>query len=182
MIYDQASASSFSRAKRSLSRWSGAITMQATSAKLEGNIRMSKVISIRLKDDQVERLERAARQFGRRLSETAALLLEESLRHEEFTWVEFRDSPVGRQAYIQGTRLAVWQVAWLARYFDGDADRIAAHLGVPGVAVASALAYAAAYPAEIEPAIADNSKSLDELKRLIPKLEAFEVAAAAPSG
>ncbi len=75
---------------------------------------MSKVLSLRLKDDQIERLARAARRLGRTPSETAALLLEESLREREFTFIEFRDSPVGRQAYLKGTRLAVWQVTALA--------------------------------------------------------------------
>ena len=69
---------------------------------------MSKVVSMRLKDEQVDRLERAARRLGRSPSEAAALLLEEALRQRDFALIEFRDSPVGRQAYVHGTRLAVW--------------------------------------------------------------------------
>ena len=141
---------------------------------------VSKVVSLRLKDDQVERLERAARWLGRTPSEAAALLLEESLRQREFAFVEFRDSPVGRQAYLKGTRLAVWQVVSLARSFDDDATRTAAHLEIPAVAVRAALAYAAAYPAEIEAAVADNARAAADLVRLIPDLEAVVVDAAAP--
>src|ERR687887_152608 len=89
---------------------------------------VSKVISLRLKDDQVQRLERAARRLGRSPSEAAALLLEESLRQREFAFIEFRDSPVGRQAYLQGTRLTVWQVVSLARTYGGDVAQTAAHL------------------------------------------------------
>ncbi len=44
---------------------------------------MSKVVSMRLEDDQMERLKRAARQLGRTPAETASLLLEESLRERE---------------------------------------------------------------------------------------------------
>lgn len=141
---------------------------------------MSKVMSLRLKDDQFERLGRVARRLGRTPSEAASLLLEESLRQRDFAFVEFRDSSVGRQAYLQGTRLAVWQVAALARSFDGDAARTAAHLEVPAVAVAAALAYAGAYPAEIEAAIADNAATAADLVRLIPTLEVVAVDATAP--
>lgn len=141
---------------------------------------MSKVVSLRLEDNQVERLERAARRLGCRSSEAAALLLEESLRQSEFAFIEFRDSPVGRQAYLKGTRLAAWQVAWLARSFDGDVDRIGAHLEIPAVALAGALSYAAAYPDEIEAAIADNDKTAEDLRRLIPNLEVVRIDTTAP--
>jgi uncharacterized protein (DUF433 family) len=127
----------------------------------------------------MERLERAARRLGRTPSETAALLLEESLREREFAFIEFRDSFVGRQAYIKGTRITVWQLVDIARSF-GDVGETAANLEIPAVAVSAALAYAAAYPEEIESAIADNSPTIDELKRLIPNLHIRTVDASAP--
>jgi hypothetical protein len=53
--------------------------------------------------------------LDRSTAETAARLLDEGLRREDFAMVEFRDSPVGRQAYVQGSRVAVWQVVQLQR-------------------------------------------------------------------
>jgi uncharacterized protein (DUF433 family) len=141
---------------------------------------MSRVVSLRLKDEQVERLERAARRLGRTPSETAALLLEESLRQREFAFIEFRDSPVGRQAYLQGTRLAVWQAVSLLRAFGGDVAATAAHLEMPAVMIAAALAYAEAHSTEIEAAIADQAQAGAELGRLIPNLEIVAIDAAAP--
>lgn len=141
---------------------------------------MSKVMSLRLKDDQVERLQRAARRLGRSPSEAAALLIEEALRVRDFPFIEFRDSPVGRQAYVQGTRLAVWQVAWLAQHFGREADQIAAHLELPAVGIAAALRYAAAYPSEIEAALADQTRAAADLSHLIPNLEVVDLDAAAP--
>jgi uncharacterized protein (DUF433 family) len=141
---------------------------------------MSKVVSLRLKDDQVQRLERAARRFGRTPSETAALLLEEALRQAEFAGIEFRDSAVGRQAHLKGSRLAVWQVVALARSLDGDAERAAAHLEIPKFWVQAALAYARTYPVEIDAAIADNAQDAERLTRLVPNLEVVTVDAAAP--
>ena len=148
---------------------------------------MSTVVSLRLKDKQLEALRRAARRLGRSPSETAVVLLEEALRQREFTFIQFRDSPVGRQAYLQGTRLAVWQVASLAQEYGGDAenrtadfprvDKVAQHLGLPSAGIRAALHYAAAYPEEIEAAIADSACTLAELQRLIPNLEIVEVDA-----
>lgn len=138
---------------------------------------MSTVVSLRLKDKQLEALRRAARRLGRSPSEAAVVLLEEALRQREFTFIQFRDSPVGRQAYLQGTRLAVWQVASLAREYGSDVDKVAQHLGLPATEIRAALNYAAAYPEEIEAAIADSVSTLDELERLIPNLETLEVDA-----
>lgn len=136
---------------------------------------MTKVVSMRLKEGQWERLERMARRLGRTPSETSVLLLEEALRVAEFGFIQFRDSAAGRQAYILGTSLAVWEVALLARFFDGDAERLAEYLGWPPVKVRAALHYAGAYPEEIETAIRDNEPALERLRRMLPGTETVAV-------
>ncbi len=132
---------------------------------------MSKVVSLRLKDTQVEALSRAARRMGRTPSEAAAFLLEEALRQREFAFIEFRDSPVGRQAYLQGTRLAIWQIESLARAFDRDAHRVAEHLSLPPVQIEAALRYAEAFPQEIEDAIKDNKWAASNIQRIVPGIK-----------
>jgi len=141
---------------------------------------MSKVVSLRLKDHQVEALNRAARRLGRRPSETAALLLEEALRQREFPFIEFRDSPLGRQAHLQGTRLKVWQIESLARECGREVHRVAEHLALPPVQIEAALRYAEAFPQEIEDAINDNEWAAANIERLIPGIKIFEVDAASP--
>lgn len=141
---------------------------------------MSRVVSLRLKDEKFERLQRAARQLGRSPSEAAALLLEESLRQRDHPFIQFRDSPAGRQAYLLGTRIAVWHVAALTREYDGDASKTAAYLEVPEVEVRAALAYASAYADEIEAAITDNEWVAEHLLPLTPGFEVVVVNAAAP--
>lgn len=136
---------------------------------------MSHVVSLRLRDEQMERMRRTSRRMNRTVSEAAALLLEEALRMVEFAFIQFRDSPAGRQAYIQGSSLAVWEVAALARAYGGDVGRVAAHLEWPEMKVRAALNYAAAYPDEIAEAIEDNRLGLDELGRMIPGIETFAV-------
>jgi hypothetical protein len=62
---------------------------------------MGKTVTIPLKEDQLERLQRLAQRMGKSRSAVGALLLEEALRQAEFPGIEFRDSPVGRQAYMR---------------------------------------------------------------------------------
>jgi hypothetical protein len=139
-------------------------------------VEVSKVLSLRLKDLQVERLTRLARRLGRTASETAALLLEEALRQGEFALIEFRDSGAGRQAYLKGSRLAIWQIVDFANAFERDIERTAARLEIAPAAVRVALSYEAAFPEEIEFALEDNRKSIEELRRLMPNLEVIESA------
>ena len=142
----------------------------------------STVVSLRVSESQAERLQRKARRLGRSPSETGAILLEESLRRDEFAFIDFRDSTLGRQAYIQGTRLAVWMVLKIARGYRGKAQRTAEHLGQPVSHVQAALNYARAFPDEIEAAIQDNdSYDLAKVSRMLPKARVFEVTGTKPS-
>lgn len=137
---------------------------------------MSQVVSLRLKDNQMERLRKVARRMGRTPAEVSGLLLEEGLREVEFASIEFRDSSVGRQAYIKGSSLAVWEVVMIAQDYDLDAARTAGHLDWPDFKVQAALNYAAAFPAEINDAIADNDAyDFETLRRLLPQAEEFVV-------
>jgi hypothetical protein len=135
------------------------------------------VISSRLEPQQEHRLSRMARRMGRTPSETGALLIEEGLRRAEFAFIDFRDSPVGRQAYIQGSTLAVWEVVWIGRSHQDDAAKTAAHLAMPAPKVKAAFNYATAFPREIDEAIRENEESdFDALSRLLPQTEVFPPA------
>lgn len=123
---------------------------------------MSTVMTIELPDDQAERLRRLLR-LGRTQEETGARLIDEALRTAEYAFITFRDSAAGRQAYIQGSGLAVWEVMMLLRERNGDIERTAEYLGWPVAGVHAAANYAAAFRDEIEAALADND-SYDEHK------------------
>jgi hypothetical protein len=136
------------------------------------------VISSRLDPEQESRLGRMARQLGRTASETGALLIEEGLRRSEFAFIDFRDSPVGRQAFIQGSSLAVWEVVWIARSYQGDAEKTAAHLEMPLPKVRAALNYATAYFDEIEIALKDQETGdFASLSQMVPQAEIFPPSA-----
>jgi hypothetical protein len=104
----------------------------------------------------VERLRNVARSTGSSPNEVAAVLVEEGLRLREFPGIEFRDTPVGRQAYLSGTRLGVWQVievmAACATTTGAEKATIVAtaeHLSFAPALVTMALAYADAHADEI---------------------------------
>jgi hypothetical protein len=142
---------------------------------------MSHVVSMRLQEDQMERLRKTARRTGRTPSETAAALLEEALRRNEFAFIDFRDSPAGRQAYIQGSSLAVWEVVMVAQSCGLSADKAADLLQWPVARVQAALNYAAAFPREIEEALEDNDATdFQALSRMLP--QAIEIVVPSAAG
>ncbi len=124
----------------------------------------------------MERLKRLARRLGRTPSEASALLVEESLREAEFGHIDFRNSLVGRQAYVKGSSLAVWEVVKLAQSYGMDVTKTAHHLEWLPFRVKAALNYAAAFPEEIEEAISDADKSdFQALSRMLPQAEEWVV-------
>ena len=75
----------------------------------------STVISMRLPIKSGKRLKRMANRHGWTPSDASARLVEEGLRRADFAFIDFRDSAAGRQACMQGSSLAVWEVLLLAR-------------------------------------------------------------------
>ena len=147
---------------------------------------MSKVksISVKLNDEQIARLDHAAQQAGQTRAEMAATLLEEAFRLAEFPFVQFRDWGAGREAFLVGTRLRIWWVARLVRELGGDTTYVAKNWDLRETEVKGAVAYAEAFPDEMEAAERANDVSIEELKRKLPNLEVFTVdltAADAPA-
>jgi uncharacterized protein (DUF433 family) len=137
---------------------------------------MSQVVSARLPEETVERLKRFARRLGKTPSETGAMLIEESLRQEEFAFIDFRNSPVGRQPYLTNSGLAVWEVMMVAQDYDLDIEAVAHHFQKPTAWVIAACNYAEAYPNEIRLAIEDNyAMSPKALSHLLPQTQVLEV-------
>jgi hypothetical protein len=118
---------------------------------------VSKVVGIRLPEPRFAELQRVARTVGRTPGELAARFVEEGLRQRDFPGIAFRDTPIGRQAFVAGTRVGAWQVALIAPEYGSEAAAIGADLGLPPTMIAVALAYAAAYPEEIAAAIDDSA-------------------------
>jgi uncharacterized protein (DUF433 family) len=142
---------------------------------------MSKVVSIRMKDEQYEDLLRLARQERRTPSATAALLLADELRERAFPLIAFRDTIVGRLAFVKGSRIKVFQMISILRAFDGDVARVAEEYELPVEVIEAAVAYAQRFPDEIEQEAAEERRISDELLRTLAKLE-VSGPRAAPTG
>jgi hypothetical protein len=136
----------------------------------------SMVVSMRLPVESGVRLKRLARRHGWTASDLSARLVEEGLRRSEFALIDFRDSPVGRQVYIQGSSLAVWEVMMIVRAYKGDAKKAANHLEWPEFRVKAAMHYAEAFPKEINEALEENdAMDFDALKKILPNLHELRV-------
>src|SRR5438445_9346520 len=132
------------------------------------------VISMRLPAESGNRLKRMANRHGWTPSDASARLVEEGLRRSEFAFIDFRDSAAGRQAYIQGSSLAVWEVMLLVRSYKADVSAVAQHLRWPKRKVEAAVNYAEAFPEEIEQALAENdSVNFEALRRMAPQATDF---------
>ncbi|MGA9072278.1 MAG: hypothetical protein WB424_18605 [Terracidiphilus sp.] len=134
----------------------------------------SMVISMRLPTASAKRLRRLANRYGWTPSDASARLVEEGLRRSEFAFIDFRDTPAGRQACIQASSLAVWEVIQIVRSYKGDEAAAAKHLGWAQVKVQAAVHYAEAFLSEINEAIADNQATdLVALKQFLPQTVEF---------
>lgn len=75
-------------------------------------------IHVELRDEQAARLDRFASGLHKSRGEATAQLIEEGLRRAEYPAIEFRDSAAGRQAYVAGSGLAVWEVVMVAEGYE----------------------------------------------------------------
>ena len=78
----------------------------------------------------------------------ARYVIEKSLENE-FPGISFRDSLSGREAYLTGHRVAVWEVVEVFEAVK-SVEKIAEHFDWPQVLVKRALAYSKAFPEEIQ--------------------------------
>jgi uncharacterized protein (DUF433 family) len=102
--------------------------------------------------------------------DTEGLPMTSAQEHIAFRTVE------RQEAYLPGTGLTVWEVAWVARAYDGDIEATVQHLGIDCELVQEALAYADEHHIEIETQIHDHvSWSAEEIQRLLPRARAITI-------
>lgn len=135
---------------------------------------MSQLISARLPDTTAERMRSYAKRKRRSVNEIVATAIEEWLRVNEFAFIEFRDTPEGRIAYMKGSRLSVAWVIKIARGLDNDIDRVTQYFGEHRSRdfVQAALNYYGAFPQEIEEQIQEiESATFESLLNRYPGLK-----------
>ncbi len=95
-------------------------------------------------------------------------LLDTALRMERFPGIAFVEGPAGRRAHVTGTGLDVWEIAALVKEYKNPQAVLAAHPGLTQSAVELALAYAQAYPDEIEEFLVWRVASPDQILHEFP--------------
>jgi uncharacterized protein (DUF433 family) len=106
------------------------------------------VQSCRIEEEDAALLSRQAKRRHLDVSTLCSLYLKEKALEEEFPGIGFRDAAGGREAYVVGQRVAVWEVVGV--YHEAKSiSRTAKHFGWPEYLVKCALAYAKQYPDEI---------------------------------
>jgi hypothetical protein len=134
----------------------------------------SMVISMRLPTASGKRLKRLANRHGWTPSDASARLVQEGLRRSEFAFIDFRESAAGRQAYIQASSLAVWEVMLLVQSYEGDAAAVSRHLKWTATKVQAAINYAKAFPEEVAIALSENAAAdFEVVKRMLPQASQF---------
>lgn len=108
-------------------------------------------ISLRIPDEVRETIEESCRRTGRDFSSVTNEMLSEAVKMRRIPGIAFGDGPTGRRAMVAGTGIDVWEVA--RDYRDmGESweDLREAYEGLSDLQLRAALAYAEAYPEEIE--------------------------------
>ncbi|HTR89797.1 MAG TPA: DUF433 domain-containing protein [Solirubrobacteraceae bacterium] len=97
-------------------------------------------------------------------------LADEALRARRFPGIAFRGSDWNRRPWIIGTALDVWEVVDALRDF-GTPERLLAESDLTETQLHVAVAYYEEFREEIDSAIAENRRSLEELHREYPTID-----------
>ena len=93
-----------------------------------------------------------------------------SLLHVRFPGIAFRGTDWNRRPWVIGTALDVWEIVAAVRGFDSPQDAAAGtDLAEPHVRLA--LAYYEVFRREIDDAIAENNRPLEQLRREYPAID-----------
>lgn len=112
-------------------------------------------MSIRLRPDLKQELERRARESGTSAAALYERFIDEGLRHDAHPLIAFRDGAGGRRAVLAGSRLSVAQVIETLLATDGasDVERVrdaAEYLDIPTSSVLASVRYYAAFKSEVD--------------------------------
>lgn len=112
-------------------------------------------------------IEAEARRTKRSKSAVVEELTEEAARTRRFPGIGFRGAGPYRSAWVIGSGLDVWEIVDMLEDF-GSVERLVreTHLSEPHVQLA--LAYRGEYPEEIDEAVAENRRSVEEWRELAP--------------
>jgi len=139
----------------------------------------SKPFSMRLSKRMEAMVDREAQRTGRSRGAVVEALAEEALRMRLFPGIAFRGAGWERRAWVLGTALDVWQIVDAHRDI-GSVERMAAGGSAGERQIRLALDYYKQFPEEIDAAIADNRRPIEQLEREYPFILVSRVAPESP--
>jgi hypothetical protein len=123
--------------------------------------------SMRISKSMEALVEREARRTGRSKGAVVEALADEALRMRMFPGIAFRGTDWERRAWVIGTAFDVWQLVEAYRDI-GSIERMADDGTAGERHIELALAYYKQFPEEIDEAIAENRRPLEQLEREFP--------------
>jgi uncharacterized protein (DUF433 family) len=135
---------------------------------------MGKPFSVRFSRRTDLFVEREAARTKRSKSAIVEGLAEEAATIRRFPGLAFRGDDWDRRPWVIGTGLDIWEIVDMLRSYDGDVERLLADNQLERRHVQLALAYYEEHREEIDEAIADNRRPVDELKSLYPFVQFVE--------
>jgi len=138
------------------------------------NPRKTRPLSIRL----TSRLELFVAEESRRTKRSRGAVIEaladEAMRCRRFPGIAFRGSDWDRRAWVIGTGLDVWEIVEMFKDY-GAIEPLVAGTQLTERLVKLALAYYGEYPEEVDTALTENRRSLEELRQQYPTIDVIEV-------
>lgn len=112
-------------------------------------------------------VDREAKRTGRSKGAIVEALADEALRMRLFPGIAFNGTDSERRAWVMGTGLDVWQVMQMLEDF-GSSERLVADTHLSERHIRLAVAYHKAYPEEIDTAVAENRRPIEQLEEEYP--------------
>jgi len=109
-----------------------------------------------------------AKRLNRSKSSIVEALAEEAMRIRRFPGIAFRGEDSRRRPWVIGTGLDVWEIVEMLQDYGSAAALIKGHEFIDERQARLAQAYYDAYPAEIDEAIAENRRPIEERLELYP--------------
>ena len=130
--------------------------------------------SMRLSKRMEALVDRKAKRTGRSRGAIVEALAEEALRMRLFPGVAFKGADWERRAWVVGTALDVWQIVDAHRDI-GSIERMAEGGSANERQIRLARDYYEMFPEEIDAAIADNRRPIEQLEEEFPFISVSRV-------
>jgi uncharacterized protein (DUF433 family) len=130
--------------------------------------------SMRLSKRMETLIDREAKRTGRSKGAIVEALADEALRMRLFPGIGFKGTDWDRRAWMMGTGLDVWQVVDV--YNDvGSVERMVEGWSINERQIQLALDYYKMFPEEIDAAIAENRRPIEQLEEEYPSIPVLRI-------